>query len=137
MTYRGQRGQITASIAIIILMCLIGSTSYAKDEQPELIKGHATAYCLEGITATGIPVRKGIAAAGRREWLGKTAIVYQRLPNGEIGKIIGIYEIQDTGCKESVIDVWCPEEECQPFMDRVYEDGCQGKVWIQILEAAG
>ena len=112
---------------------LTGSTSYA-DEQPTLVKGHATAYCLEGITATGKEVRKGICATGRREWLGKTAIIYQRLPNGNIGRVLGIYEIEDTGCKESVIDVWCPEEECQDFMNKVYEDGCQGKIWIQIIE---
>ena len=111
----------------------IGFTSYASSE-PELIKGHATAYCLEGITATGKEVRKGICATGRREWLGKTAIIYQRKPDGSIGQIIGIYEVEDTGCKESVIDVWCPKEECQDFMNRVYEDGCQGRIWIQILE---
>lgn len=118
---------------IVVATCSIGFTSYA-DEQPTLVKGYATAYCLEGITATGKEVRKGICATGRREWLGKTAVIYQRLPDGNVGKILGIYEVEDTGCKESVIDVWCPEEECQDFMNKVYEDGCKGKIWIQIIE---
>lgn len=121
----------------MILMCLIGSTSYAKDEQPELIKGHATAYCLDGMTASGTAVRKGICASGHRDWLGKTCILYQRLPDGRVGDMIGIYEIEDIGCKETVIDVWRPEDECQDFMDKVYEDGCGGHVWIQLIEADG
>lgn len=120
----------------MIATCLIGFSSYA-DEEPTLIKMRATAYCLEGITASGTEVRKGICATSDHSLLGKTAIVYQRLPNNEIGSVIGIYEIEDTGCKEHVIDVWCPEDECQDFMNRVYEDGCQGKVWVQIVDAQG
>lgn len=98
---------------------------------------HATAYCLEGITASGKEVREGICASGHQEWLGKTCIIYQRLPDGKIGEVIGIYEIEDTGCNEYVIDVWMPEDKCQDFMDKVYEDGCGGKVYAQIMEASG
>lgn len=120
----------------MILMFSTGFSSYA-DEEPTLIKMRATAYCLDGKTASGTEVRKGICAISDRSLLGKTAIVYQRLPNNEVGEIIGIYEIEDTGCREHVIDVWNPEDECQDFMDRVYEDGCQGKVWVQIVDAQG
>lgn len=103
-----------------------------------LIKAHATAYCLDGITATGSKVRSGICATGNKEWLGKTVVMYQRLPNGNVGKIIGIYEIEDTGCKPTVIDVWEQDlDKCQEFMNRVYEDGCKGKVYIQIIDAEG
>ena len=102
-----------------------------------MYKMHATAYCLDGITASGAPVRKGICATGDKRHLGETAILYQRLPDGSIGEIIGIYEVADTGCSEYVIDVWCPEAECQAFMDRVYEDGCKGKIYVQFLEAVG
>lgn len=125
-------------IAAAIAISLNGFTSYAEDDpEPVLIKMHATAYCLDGITASGTAVRKGICATGNRKYLGMTAVVYQRLPDDGIGKIIGIYEVEDTGCKDTVIDVWCPESECQDFMNRVYEDGCKGKIWVQFMEAKG
>lgn len=128
--------RIISGITILIATCLIGFSSYA-NEEPTLLKMHATAYCLEGKTCTGKEVRKGICATSRRDWLGKTAIVYQRLPDNQVGKIIGIYEIEDTGCNEYVIDVWCPESECQSFMNTVYKDDCKGRVFVQIVEANG
>ena len=126
-------------IAAIIAISFNGFTSCAEsnDSEPVLYKMNATAYCLEGITASGKQVRKGICATGDKKYLGMTAIVYQRLPGDNIGKIIGIYEVEDTGCSEYVIDVWMPDTECQSFMDTVYEDGCKGKVWVQFMEANG
>lgn len=121
--------------ALIILMCLTGFTSYA-DEQPTLIKGYATAYNgPTDTTCTGDKVRKGICG-GCQAYLGKTVVLYQRLPGDEVGEIIGIYECLDTGIgtKPNLIDVWCPKDECQDFMNRVYEDDCHGKVFIQIME---
>ena len=129
--------RIISVITTLILIFSIGFTSYA-DSQPTLIKMHATAYCLDGITASGEPVRKGICASGHKDWIGKTVVLYQRLPNGEVGKILGIFEVKDTGCKDSVIDVWMPDlEECQKWMDKLYEDGCQGKVFCEVIEADG
>lgn len=121
-------------------MCLTGFISLRGKAagEPELLKMRATAYCLDGITASGKEVRKGICATGNKELIGKTCILYQRLPNGKVGKLIGIYEIEDTGCNKYVVDVWFPDlEECQCFMDRVYEDKCDGKVYAQIVEAKG
>lgn len=132
-----QKARIYGAIIALGLILCTNLQASAEGTEPELIPMHATAYCLEGITASGTQVREGIAATGRREWLGMTAIVYQRKPDGTVGEIIGIYEIQDTGCKPSVIDVWKSPEDCQPFMDRVYEDGCRGKVYVQIIEAEG
>lgn len=43
------------------------------------------------VTASGEAVREGILA-GKREWIGKTAILYDLNMN-----IIGIYEFKDTG----------------------------------------
>ena len=131
------------SIAILTAMCLIGSTSYA-DEQPTLIKGYATAYNGPSeYTCTGDHVRKGICG-GCSEYIGKTIVLYQRLPNDEVGRIIGIYECLDTGTgteafqEGRLIDVWCEDlDACQEFMNEVYADGCQGKVFIQVMEAAG
>ena len=97
----------------------------------------ATAYCLTGHCADGTQVRKGVCASGKAEYIGKTVIMYQRLPGNKVGEVIGIYEVTDTGCNEHVIDVWRPKEECQAFMDRVYEDGCAGKVFIQVLDTKG
>lgn len=123
---------------IIALIGLNGFSSYAKEDEPQLIKMHATAYCLDGVTASGEPVRRGICASGHKDWLGKTVILYQRLPDNGIGKIIGIYEVKDTGCKESVIDIWQPTlDDCREVMNQVYEDGCQGRVWCEVLDARG
>ena len=60
-------------------------------EMPTKIR--CTCYtATEGsITASGEHVREGIVA-GKREWLGKVAILYDLNMN-----IIGIYEFKDTG----------------------------------------
>lgn len=124
---------------MIIMIVAVAHISCIKANADDigLIKAHATAYCLEGKTATGKYVREGICATGNSEWVGKTVIMYQRLPNGNVGRMIGIYEVEDTGCKPTVIDVWKPQEKCQEFMNEVYEDGCKGKVYIQIIDAEG
>ena len=122
-------------------MCSTGSTSYAKSEQPELIKGYATAYNgPTDTTCTGDKVREGICG-GCEAYLGKTIILYQRLPDDEVGQIIGIYECLDTGTgtegfqQGRVIDVYKPTlEECQDFMDLIYTNNAHGKVFIQVLE---
>ena len=78
----------------------------------------ATAYCLSGSTATGTPVREGIAAS-KREWFGKTVSLYTN-DNGNPGQFIGRYVIEDTGGDNirngRVIDVWLPTyEQCKQF----------------------
>ena len=131
------------SVALLIAMCLIGFTSYA-DEEPTLIKGYATAYVGDSdTTCTGDKVREGICG-GCKDYIGKTIVLYQRLPNDEVGAILGIWECLDTGTgtegfrQGRVIDVYQPSlEECQDFMDLIYEDGCKGKVWIQVIDAKG
>ncbi len=120
-----------------------GFTSYA-EEQPTLIKGYATAYIGESeYTCTGDKVREGICG-GCKAYLGKTIILYQRLPNDEVGQILGIWECLDTGTgtegfqQGRVIDVYKPTlEECQEFMNLIYTNNAKGKVWIQVVEAEG
>ena len=127
----------------MIATCLIGFTSYA-DEEPTLIKGYATAYIGESeYTCTGDKIRKGICG-GCKDYIGKTIVLYQRLPNDEVGRILGIYECLDTGTgtegfqQGRVIDVYQPTlEECQDFMDLIYTNNAQGKVWIQVIDAKG
>lgn len=82
----------------------------------------ATAYCLNGTTATGTATREGIAAS-KLEWFGKTARVYWN-DNGVPGELIGEYTIEDTGGTPirngSVIDIWLPTyEECVQFGRRL------------------
>ena len=129
------------SVALLIIMCLTGFTSYGKDEQPELIKGYATAYNgPSDHTYTGKPVHKG-TCGGCQAYIGKTIILYQRLPGDEIGQILGIFECEDTGPgtdgfrEGRVIDVYFPTlEECQDFMDLLYTNNAHGKCYIQVLE---
>lgn len=128
------------SILLVIGMCLIGFTSYASDEQPELIKGYATAYNgPTDTTCTGKPVHKGICG-GCQAYIGKTIILYQRLPGDEVGQILGIFECEDTGPgtdgfrEGRVIDVYFPTlEECQDFMNLLYTNNAKGKVFIQVI----
>ena len=132
-------------IAVIIAaMCWSVCTTYAHDEQPALIKGYATAYNGPSeTTCTGKKARRGICG-GCEAYIGKTIILYQRLPGDEVGQILGIWECEDTGPgtdgfrEGRVIDVYCPTlEECQDFMDLIYTNGAKGKVYIQIVEADG
>ena len=128
------------SLFFSMMLCFLinGSIAHAVEyKEVDLHKMRATVYCLEGKTYTGKKVRKGICATGNKEWVGKTAILYERLPNDDLGAMIGIYEIEDTGCNKNVIDVWMPEEEMQIFCDRTYEDGCKGKVYVDVIDAVG
>ena len=128
---------LISRLCVTLVIALL-ATQHSLDNGPELIEGKATAYCLPGITASGQPVRDGVCAMHDRELLGKTVIVYKRLPDGSLGESIGIYEVLDTGCAKGVIDVWCEDlEECQEFMDTVYENGCKGNIFYQIIEADG
>lgn len=135
--------RIISGLTVVILTCLIGFTSYAED-QPTLIKGYATAYIGNSeYTCTGDRVKEGICG-GCKDYIGKTIILYQRLPNDEVGQILGIWECLDTGTgtegfqQGKVIDVYKPTlEDCQKFMDLIYTNGAHGKVYIQVLDADG
>lgn len=135
--------RLIRGIIVAIAMCLIGFSSLA-NEEPTLIKGFATAYPSENdVTYYGDKVYEGICG-GCKAYYGKTIVLYQRLPNDEVGEIIGIYECLDWGPatpafqEGRVIDVYrSSRDRCQDFMNRVYEDDCQGRVFIQVLEAAG
>lgn len=135
-------------IAILIALIIFPKMStYAQvteyEERPYLQKMHATAYIgASDHTYSGKHVRDGIAATNKKH-IGQTAIVYQRLPGNEVGEVIGIYEIEDTGdtkgiANDNIIDIWCPDlDACQDFMNTIYEDGCQGKVFVQFIDAEG
>lgn len=90
--------------------------------EKELHSMIATAYCINGTTATGTQTRPGVAAS-KRAWFGKTVKIY-RNDNGNPGELIGTYTIEDTGGAPikngSVIDIWLPtEDECFQFGRRL------------------
>lgn len=106
--------------------------------QPDLVPASVTVYCDEGTTVTGTQTRKGICAYSE-EYLGATVILYQRLPDGSVGDILGYYDVEDTGGNPgikngSVIDVWKPVDEMSEFIQLTYENDCHGRVYIQIIE---
>ncbi len=108
-------------------------------ETNDFIKGSVTAYCISGITASGIYTTYGIAA-GKAEWLGRTVRVYKRLPGDIQGKLLGTYKIMDTGGTEGlkngkVIDIWCSSmEEVNEIAEKSYSEGANGKIFIELLD---
>ena len=126
---------IAGFLIISILIVLNGTLIYAAhvletdkgehDPLPEIPperKGYvmqATAYCLNGQTATGTQTRVGVAAS-KREWFGKTVRVYRADRHGYPMELIGEYVIEDTGGDNiqngKAIDIWLPTyEECKVF----------------------
>lgn len=117
----------------------------AKADEGEPFKMYTTAYHHGEITASGVPVRRGICAV-KREWMGLTAIVYEYKPDGSMGDMIGIWECLDTGFggdadgdgvgsieAGKVIDMYFPTlEECQEWMEQT-----GGKVYVQLVDAEG
>ena len=80
-----------AALAIIATLTPPGLKTY----DAELKQMHTTAYCIGTTTATGTQVREGVAAVDR-EHIGWVAVVYED-NDGEPGKLIGLYNCEDTG----------------------------------------
>lgn len=107
-------------------------------EQPVLEKARCTAYIIHGTMANGEQTRHGVAAY-KRQYLGKTVIVYIRHKDGTIGSLVGIYEICDV-CPEGNLDIWAEDmEEAQGIMNFLYSEGdAAGRIYYQIIdEVAG
>lgn len=128
MRYRG--------IYLLVLLCMLCGSPVRASEDTTCtapLQMECTAYCYGEITASGQPVREGIAAA-KKEWIGLTAILYED-EEGSIGDIIGIYELLDTGGDERIkagecIDLYIPDKEaCLEWGRR--------KVWVQLVDACG
>lgn len=118
---------LTLGLLLTVLM-----TTTVKAETIELHKMTLTCYYPTGNkTCSGIEPYYGIAAS-KKEWIGKTAIVYERKENGNIGDFIGTYEIQDTGGKNVrngyVLDIFI-ENESQMIPTQ--------KIYVQIVDSEG
>ena len=82
------------------------ATTTAPARTAEPMRFTATAYCLDGMTASGVPVSKGIVAAD-------PAV----LPLGTVIRISGAssyngtYRVADTGARvrRRTVDVWVPD----------------------------
>ncbi|WP_342756782.1 hypothetical protein [Kineothrix sedimenti] len=122
---------------VLPILCVIYDkplTAHAEDNPYGApFKIESTAYCYGEITASGQAVREGIAA-GRKEWIGLTAILYKD-DNGKVGDFIGIYEILDTGGDERIksgtcIDIYMPDyDDCREWGRK--------NVWVQLVDAVG
>lgn len=133
---------------------------YEPDSSPEpgLMLMKTTAYCYGDITYTGQKAREGIAA-GKKDWIGKAALIYEAVPHGsgyETGELIGIYELQDIGygkdSKDGVKSSVRSDKESRGTIERgecldIYRtsyDRCVdwmketgGMVFVQIIPAEG
>lgn len=117
--------------------------------EPELKLMNCTAYHCGTVTATGKEVREGLCATDPSHLGdGWCAVVYQAIPDGnggyKVGSMLWILECEDTGAKTSgvykgyTLDVYRDSyERCQEVMDKVYENGAKGKVFVQYLQAEG
>lgn len=126
-----------ASVLVLISAFLLASCEVkATETTTEILNVKATAYCYNsGTTATGTVPKEGRTLAGKREWFGKTAILYVDKGNGiESENYIGTYIVEDTGGEPIrngyVVDV---------FIEK-YEDAKQfgsKKVIVVLIDAEG
>ena len=136
------RKAIIGTFILAVLVCsLVGfrtqiqaSESFA---EPSVIR--CTVYCDQGYTKSGQWVREGIVA-GKEEWLGKAAILWEVDEDGSIGEFIGIYEFLDTGygingsiVNGTSIDVYCPSLDA--CWDWIGDHG--DYVYLQIVDGKG
>lgn len=105
------------------------------DSEPFVVE--CTAYCDEGITASGKPTVEGLTIAGAREWLGCAAVLYEVDEDGTIGEFIGIYQFTDTGygrdgdiLRGETVDIYMPD------YDTCIEWG-RRNIYVQIINGKG
>lgn len=128
---------ISFLISLFVLSDPVNTNANQSFVEPQKIR--CTCYCDEGYTKSGQYVREGIVA-GKEEWLGKVALLYQVDEDGTIGDFIGYFEFLDTGygingslIEGTSIDVY------QPTLEKCYEwVGTYGDyVYLQIIDGKG
>ena len=143
---------ITTAILIAVIAVVVNSNSYSAQpirdwtyyKVPQPVR--CTCYIEHGITASGIQTRNGIIA-GRKEWLGMAAVLYEVKEDGTLGDFIGYYEFCDTGAgidtdgdgngdtirTGNSVDVWQPNMESAIAWIKEHGD----YVYMQIVPAVG
>lgn len=137
--------KVSVAILIAVLVGIILRTTSASgngvppeeriDSEPFIIE--CTAYCDEGITASGKPTVEGLTMAGPREWMGCAAIIWEVAEDGTIGEFIGFRQFTDTGYgrdgdiqRGETVDIFIPDyDECIQWGRR--------EVYIQIINGKG
>ena len=124
---------IYRALGVVALSSLLHPMIVEGYAEQEYLQVEATAYCDVGITADGSLTRDGIIA-GKREWLGKVAVIYEIRDDG-MPEYLGTFEFRDTGGDRRIkdgrcIDIWMPtQEECFQWGRR--------NVLIQIFDGKG
>lgn len=147
-------------VGILFLACLVLFMVQAKDVnskssslQPvtgdpfeEIVKIRCTCYTDTGLTASGAYTRRGVMA-GKSEWLGCVAMVYEVEDDGSVGDFIGYFEMLDTGAGidtdgdgvgDSIrsgksIDVWQPNQDAVSSWSKNFGD----YVYIKLIKGVG
>lgn len=84
-------------ILSILILCKVESASALEgDPFNEPVKIRCTCYLDSGTTSSGAETRRGIIA-GKKEWEGCVAALYEVNEDGSLGDFIGYFEILDTG----------------------------------------
>lgn len=139
-----KRNMTTGNIAALLICGIVAAiaeatfmamTVYADKgyDDGKLIPMEATAYCYGTTRCDGEPVRTGVCA-GKPEWYGKVAAVYEDA-GGYPGEFLGYYECLDTGGDErirngTVLDIYNPDREwCIRFGRK--------KVLVELIDGEG
>ena len=104
-----------------------------------------SAYCYNGrCTASGKPTIEGVTIAGKKEWLGRTALLYEVNDDGGIGEFIGYREFTDTGYgKNSTLYPGYGTIQTGECVDLYFDDEQTAlewgrrKIYIQVINGCG
>ena len=145
--------ELIATLALIaVMVAAVSTNSYSAQptrdwtyyKMPQPVR--CTCYIEHGITASERKTREGIIA-GRKEWLGMAAVLYEVKEDGTLGDFIGYYEFCDTGAgidtdgdgngdtirTGNSVDVWQPNMESARAWVKEHGD----YVYMQIVPAVG
>ena len=145
--------KLLATIVLVAVLVVAGkSTSHSAQpirdwtyyRMPQPVR--CTCYIDRGTTASGIQTRDGIIA-GRKEWIGMMAVLYEVKEDGTLGDFIGYYEFCDTGAgidtdndgigdtirTGNSVDVWQPSMTNARAWIREHGD----YVYMQIVDGKG
>lgn len=88
---------ILSSLIIISVILFSGNPGTAACDMDRPFRIEATAYAATGNPcADGSRPVAGLTVAGKKEWLGKTVLIYEDR-EGAVGELLMIGEVRDTG----------------------------------------
>ena len=134
-----------ALFVFMLIMMFHATNADAAVGKPFVV--NATAYCNPNgnLTFSGKPTVEGRTLAGKEEWIGCVAALYEMNDDGSIGKFIGYREFEGTGYgvdselfpgmgtieSGETVDIYWGEDR-----DGALEWGIR-KIWIQIIDGKG